>query len=68
MSNGDCPVGSANAANIVALSRVIETACSGMLDTKKELTERVNKVESKQDWMLYLLIANLVAVLLNYIV
>ncbi len=67
MTNGTCPVGSANAAMIAALTKEVETACSGMGVVEERMNTRVSKVEAKQDWMIYLLIVNLVAVIVGYI-
>ncbi len=67
MSNGTCPMGASNAATIAALSKLIETVCSKVADVDLKTNKRIDKVESKQDWMIYLLIVNLVAVIVGYI-
>jgi hypothetical protein len=67
MANGTCPVGASNATNIAALTKAIETACHNMNEKSKSLDGRVSKVEAKQDWIIYLLIGNLVAVVIGYI-
>jgi len=54
MTNGECHIGSANAANIKALAK-----------NDVFLSGRIDKVEAKQDWILYLIIVNLVAFVLD---
>ena len=65
MANGDCPIGASNAATIAALAKVVETACSSIATVEGKLNDRVGKVEAKQDWILYLLIANLTGVVIS---
>ena len=67
MTNGTCPVGASNATNIQALSKTIETACHNMKEKSDSVDKRVDKVEAKQDWVIYLLIGNLIAVLMGYV-
>ena len=50
MTNGNCHVGSENAANI------------------KSNRYRIERIETKVDWILYLVIVNLVAIIINWIV
>lgn len=54
MPNGKCHIGSANAANIIAVAK-----------NNVVLSGRLDKVEAKIDWILYLLIVNLVALVLE---
>lgn len=68
--NGDCPVGSANLASIAALNRALETACTNLGEISKNNNiridrneDRMDKIEKKQDWIFYLLITTLVAVI-----
>ena len=65
MANGECPVGAGNAATIAALAKVVESACGSMDKLEEKLGDRVSKVEAKQDWILYLLIANLTGVVVS---
>lgn len=54
MPNGECHIGAENRANIKALAR-------GQIT----LSDRVSKVETKQDWMIYLLVINLVTLIVT---
>lgn len=65
MANGECPVGASNMATIAALAKTVEQACGSMHKVEEKLNSRVDNVESKQDWILYLLIANLAGVVVT---
>lgn len=57
MSNGDCHVGAANTANILATEKRIKT-----------VEKRLYDLESKQEWMLRIAITTLIAVVINWFI
>ena len=67
MANGECYIGATNAANIIAQAQMIESTNTRVDKVETNVNKRVDKVEAKQDWMIYLLIINLVAVVTGYI-
>lgn len=54
MPNGECYVGAENRTDIKALNK-------GYI----LLSTRIDKIEAKQDWILYLIIANLAAFIID---
>ena len=56
MANGDCPVGAANKTAIAALEKA-----------EVILHNRVDRVGAKQDWIFYLIIANLTGMVVNLV-